>query len=124
MLGWIDRHFEEAIACTALVVIAACVILQVISRFLLATPLLWTEEVAAIGMAWAVYMGAALCVRERFHIRIFAGVFLLPRGLARWIIVLADALWLAFLVLMAVVTVSYLGLLWDADQPDPGAGHR
>ena len=122
MLAWLDRHLEETLACTALAVIAGCVILQVVVRFLLSTPLLWTEEVAAIGMAWAVYMGAALCVRERFHIRIFAGVFLLPRPAARVVIVFADALWLVFLVFMAVVTVDYLGLMWRQTSRTPALG--
>ncbi len=122
MIGWIDRHLEEALACVALTVIAACVILQVAVRFVLSVPLLWTEEVAAIAMAWAVYMGAAACVRERFHIRIFAGVFLLPRAVARWVVVFADALWLAFLMFMVVVTWEYLSLLWRQTSRTPALG--
>ena len=122
VLQAIDRHFEEALACTALAVVAVCVMLQVFVRFVLSTPLLWTEEVAAIGMAWAVYMGAALCVRERFHIRVFAGVLLLPTGIARWIVIFADALWLGFLIFMAVVTTEYLGLLATQTSRTPALG--
>ena len=37
-----------------------------------------------MSMVWSVYMGASLCVRERFHIRILAGVMVLPRRVSFW----------------------------------------
>ena len=89
-LRWLERHFEELICCTALVVIAVSVFLQVITRYLLDIALHWTEEVAAISMVWAVYMGASLCVRERYHIRILVAVQSLPSGVGRYVIFIAD----------------------------------
>ncbi|MEM8553177.1 MAG: TRAP transporter small permease, partial [Pseudomonadota bacterium] len=106
-----ERHFEEAVCCLALSVVASCVFLQVIMRYVFATALQWSEEVAAIGMVWAVYMGASLCIRERFHIRIMAGVMLFPRAVARVFIVIADAFAAAFSVGMLIVSWDYLSVL-------------
>ena len=82
-LKWLERNFEELICCTCLSVIAVAVFAQVIARYVFEIALHWTEETASIAMVWAVYMGASLCVRERFHIRILVGVQALPTRFGR-----------------------------------------
>ncbi len=110
--GFLDRHFEEAIASACLTLVAVCVFLQVVLRYGFGMALTWTEELSGFAMAWAVYMGAALGVRERFHIRILIGVVALPKTLGLPTILLADFLWLAFNVLMIRFGGEYLTLLW------------
>lgn len=120
--AFLERHFEEILSCFALSVVAVCVFLQVIMRYGFNSALQWTEEIAAIGMVWAVYMGAALCVRERFHIRIMAGVMLLPRLGATAVVIFADLIWLGFLVFMLQVSVDYLTVLWNFTSTTPRLG--
>lgn len=113
MIRALERHLEEAVACGCLSIVASCVFLQVIARYGFGTALQWTEEVAAIAMVWGVYMGASLCVRERFHIRIMAGVVALPTILGCAITVVADVIWLAFNLFMIRVGLDYLAVLWE-----------
>ena len=54
VLRWLERHFEEALCCIALSIIACSVFIQVLARYVFDIPLHWTEEVAAISMVWAV----------------------------------------------------------------------
>lgn len=122
LLVFLERHFEEMLSCFALSVVAVCVFLQVIMRYGFNSALQWTEEIAAIGMVWAVYMGAALCVRERFHIRIMAGVMLLPRLGAKAVVILADLIWLGFSVFMLQVSADYLSVLWNFTSTTPRLG--
>lgn len=122
ILQWLERHLEESICCLALSIVAICVFLQVIMRYGFNTALQWSEEVAAIGMVWAVYMGASLCVRERFHIRIMAGVMLLPGRLAQAIIIFADLLWAGFSIIMLVVGLDYLSVLAKFTSRTPSLG--
>lgn len=124
MLGlkWLERHLEELIACSALVIIAVSVFFQVIARYVFEIALHWTEEVAAVSMAWAVYMGASLCVRERFHIRIFVVVKALPEGVDRFVIFIADFAWAFFCLLMLRVSWDYLGVLWKFPTISPSLG--
>ena len=119
---WLERHLEEAVCCVALSAVATLVFLQVIMRYVFDTALQWSSELAAIAMVWAVYMGAALCVRERFHIRIMAGVTALPTALGKPVVFLADALCMAFAVLMLVVGVEYLGVLAQYPSRTPRLG--
>ncbi len=112
VVALVEAHLEEAIASLCLAVVAVCVILQVILRYGFDTGLTWTEELAGYAMAWAVYMGAALGVRERFHIRILVGVMVLPGLLRTAFVILADMLWLFFNSLMILFGLEYMGVLW------------
>ena len=121
-LRWLDRHFEEIICCMCLAIIAVAVFLQVIARYVFEVALHWTEETAAICMVWAVYMGASLCVRERFHIRIVVGVQVLPERIGRAVIFVADILWAFFCLFMVRVSWDYLYVFWRFPETSPSLG--
>ena len=118
----LEAHLEEAICCLALSVVALAVFLQVIMRYVFSTALQWSEEVAAIGMVWAVYMGASLCVRERFHIRIMAGIMAFPRRVTLVFVLLADACAAAYCAMMLIVSWEYLGVLARFTSRTPSLG--
>ncbi len=122
MLRFLDRHLEESIACACIAAVACFVFLQVVLRYAFNTALSWTEELSGFAMVWAVYMGAALAVRERFHIRIMAGITALPRPAALAFVVLADLIWLAFNLFMIKVTIDYLTVLWERPSTSPSLG--
>lgn len=121
-LRWLERHFEELICCSCLAIIAVAVFSQVIARYVFEVALHWTEETAAICMVWAVYMGASLCVRERFHIRIMVAVQALPTGFGRIVIFTADALWAFFCIFMVRVSWDYLAVFWRFPEVSPSLG--
>ena len=121
-LRWLERHFEELICCSCLAIIAVAVFSQVIARYVFEIALHWTEETAAICMVWAVYMGASLCVRERFHIRIMVAVQALPTGFGRIVIFAADALWAFFCIFMVRVSWDYLAVFWRFPEVSPSLG--
>ena len=122
VLKWLERHFEELICCSCLVVIAVSVFAQVVARYVFEVALHWTEEVAAISMVWAVYMGASLCVRERFHIRILIAVSSLPVPIGRVVIFIADFCWAFFCLFMINVSWDYLAVLWKFPSTSPSLG--
>lgn len=122
LLKMIGRHFEEWVSCACIVVIAVCVFSQVVARYVFGVALHWSEEVASMAMVWAVYMGAAFCVRERFHIRILVGVKGLPEGMGRWVIFIADGLWAFFCLFMVKVGYDYLVVSWKFTSLSPSLG--
>ena len=121
-LRWLERHLEELICCTCIVVIAVAVFAQVLARYVFEVALHWTEETAAMAMVWAVYTGASLCVRERFHIRIVVAVQALPTGLGRIVVVLADVIWAAFCIFMVRASWDYLYVFWRFPEVSPSLG--
>ena len=113
IFNFLESKFEEIFACFALVIISLCVIFQVISRYVFNFGITWTEELAGFAMPWAIYMGAALGVRERFHIRILVGVRSLPMMIQYLIIFVGDFLWLVFNIFMIKYGIDYLTLMWE-----------
>lgn len=122
LLKWLERHIEELICCSCLVVIAVAVFSQVVARYVFEIALHWTEEASSIAMVWAVYTGASLCVRERFHIRILVAVQSLPARMARFVIFVADGFWAFFCLFMIRVSWEYLGVLWKYTTRSPSLG--
>jgi TRAP-type C4-dicarboxylate transport system permease small subunit len=121
-IRWLERNFEELIACSAIVIISVSVFAQVLARYVFEIALHWTEEVASMSMAWAVYMGASLCVRERFHIRILVAVKSLPERFGRIVIFVADLSWAFFCLFMLRVGWDYLGVMWKFPTISPSLG--
>ncbi|MEM8814052.1 MAG: TRAP transporter small permease [Pseudomonadota bacterium] len=121
-LRWLERHIEELICCTCLAIIAVAVFAQVVARYVFEVALHWTEETAAMCMVWAVYMGASLCVRERFHIRIMVAVAALPESVGRIVIFIADICWAFFCLFMVRVSWDYLTVFWRFPEVSPSLG--
>lgn len=121
-LKWLERHFEELICCSCLTIIAVSVFSQVIARYVFEVALHWTEELASMSMVWAVYMGASLCVRERFHIRILIAVASLPEKLGRFVIFIADGFWAFFCMFMVWVSWDFLAVAWKFPSISPSLG--
>lgn len=121
-LRWLERHFEELICCVCLTIIAISVFAQVVARYVFQVALHWTEETASMCMVWAVYMGASLCVRERFHIRIMVAVASLPTTFGRVVIFVADILWAFFCLFMVRVSWDYLAVFWRFTETSPSLG--
>ena len=121
-LTWLDRHFEEVVCTACLALVAGTVMLQVVLRYIFAAAAPWAEELAVYGMIFAVYIGAALGARDRAHIRILMLIQALPRPLAVGAIVLADALWVGFVVFMVWQTTLYTQLLFEVTYITPGLG--
>ncbi|WP_144186427.1 TRAP transporter small permease [Elioraea rosea] len=61
---------EEIVAGAAMVVVVLAVCWGVITRYVTAQPAAWTGEVAAIGFAWCVFVGAAAVAKRSGHVAI------------------------------------------------------
>ncbi len=102
--------------------VAACIMLQVILRYVFSAASPWAEELAIYGMIFAVYFGAALKARERVRIRISLLVNALPRPLAISLIVVADLMWMGFVTFLILQTSIYTKLLFEVVYVTPGLG--
>jgi TRAP-type C4-dicarboxylate transport system permease small subunit len=85
--------------------ITTVVFLQVFTRYVLAYPWGWPEELARILFVWVALLGAVLAFRRAGHFGIEACVSRLPAPLRRGVTVLMRIILLGFLLL-----VAYLGL--------------
>ncbi|MGK7377381.1 TRAP transporter small permease [Planococcus sp. 1R117A] len=92
------KHFLNVI----LAVLVTVVFLQVIFRFVLGSPLAWTEELARYSLIWITFLGAAYAMSLKAHIgmELFVNLFGLP--IRKAIYILATIASLAFFLLMVI----------------------
>lgn len=67
------------LAGTALVVMTALIMAQVIFRYGLNSSIVWSEPAAVILMGWFIFLGAAVGIREGYHLSFDILIYLLPR---------------------------------------------
>jgi TRAP-type C4-dicarboxylate transport system permease small subunit len=64
------RAFENFLALILVFCIIAIVTTQVVFRFLLSSPLSWSQEVATFLLVWITLLGIAIAQREKAHIAV------------------------------------------------------
>lgn len=99
-----DRLIEAACA-VAVVALTITVSLQVFNRFVLKTPLAWSEDLAMLLFQWVVFLGAALGVKRMRHFGIELVVRKFPERMRHWVEVLTP-------VVMAIVALVMIVQGW------------
>ena len=87
---------------TLLAGIFVIMVLQVTCRYMLGSPLVWSEELARYLYIWTCYLGASIALRRGNHIAITLFVDRLPAKLARGIAVFWHVVAFLFLVELAI----------------------
>lgn len=118
----LDERFEEVVCSACLFTMASCIMTQVILRYFFSAASAWAEELAIYSMVGAVYLGASLAARDQAHIRIVMIVRLFPKKIQYGIIILADLLWLAFVVFLLMQSYKWMQLLFETTYISPGLG--
>lgn len=101
---------ELIFAAVAFALLAVLLIAQVVSRYVLAAPLVWTDELARLSMVWMIFVGAAVAAREGTHIALDVVVSRIPERFA-WIHVLIVRIFvLVYCGFIGVATVQLIQL--------------
>jgi tripartite ATP-independent transporter DctM subunit len=97
---WLAR-IVGAIAAVAVLIEVAILLIGVIARFGLNSPLVWSDELASIVFLWLAMLGSVLALSKGEHMRLSTIAARLPlrwRGPAECLAVLTPLLLLAFLI--------------------------
>lgn len=84
------------LAGTGLVLMCAFVFAQVVARYLLGFSLFWAEPAAVMLMGWFIFIGAAVGVKEGYHLSFDVGLMVMPEGWRPWFHTLSDLVVVAF----------------------------
>lgn len=71
-------YFEEVTGAVLLAAMCVVAVVQVVSRYIFASPPAWTEEMAMLLFAWLVFVGAALALKHNEHFAVDVLVTALP----------------------------------------------
>lgn len=82
------------------IVIAGTALAQVFTRYVLANSLTWTHELDILLMIWAVWLGAAIGIHRKAHLRISILSDRLSERTQKVLVVVIDVLTLVFFVVV------------------------
>jgi len=105
-----------ALLAAMLLVIAA----QVWYRFVLNDPLSWSEELGRYLFVWLSFLGAAAGVRYQVHLGLDLFGKRVPAGLRRRVLLLANLLAQAFLIVVVFQGFRILGVVRFQSSPSLG----
>jgi len=94
--SYLIENFEKCVANYCLVSLVTILGLQVFFRYILRIGLSWSEELSRFSFIWFVYISGSLAAQKGTHIRVSAGVELLPENVRKYVWFLADLVWLIF----------------------------
>lgn len=107
-LAALAARVEEGITLFFFAVMCLFVAVQLFFRFVLNHPLIFPEEISRYAYVWITFVGLSLATKTREHIRVDAGVDMLPQIWRRGVGVLVDGVSLAILLWLAYLGVRFM----------------
>lgn len=93
---------------------------QVFLRYVLSWSNAWTELSSIIIMSWFIFLGAAVGVRENYHLGFDVLLYVLPPGSKKVLRTLSDLVVLAFAFGMIWYGIVLMRLQWQEVMPGLG----
>ena len=103
-----------------LVAMTVMVAWQVFCRYVLNDSPSWTEPGAVMLMSWFIFLGAAVGVRENYHLGFDVLLYVLPKGGKKWLRMISDLVAFAFGIGMVWYGSQLVALTWDTTLPSLG----
>jgi len=92
---------------TCAIVLFTVTFLQVVFRYLLKSPLPWSQDVVRLCFVYVVFWGAAYCVRDKAHLNIDVMLTLISRKARKVVEILINIILVAFFVFIAWVGIEF-----------------
>lgn len=109
----VKKVTETAIDWLSIVLLSGIFVLglaQVIWRWILNNPIVWSEELIQLTYVWICYLGWTIATRKDSHIRITAVLNMLPEGAQKWMQAFCHVLVIVFSVLMIRYGIDLIGV--------------
>lgn len=114
--SWVTRAVE-AISILLLLVLVGLVSAQVFMRYIMDSPLIWSEEAARITFIWVTFIGAGLAFQRRENLRIQILPDALPPRSRLWLRLTMYLIEVAFMGLVVYQSIPLLWRLYPAHTP-------
>ena len=108
------------LAGAGLVAMSVIVFWQVFMRYVLNWGQAWTELSSIMIMGWFIFLGAAVGVRENFHLGFDVLMYVLPKGSKKILRTISDLVVLSFAIGMIYYGIVLMRLQWAEVMPSLG----
>ncbi len=115
------NRIEEWVSVAIFVFILVILSYQVVLRFIFHNSNSWSEELGRYFFVWFTYLSCAYAVVTNAHIKIDAVINLYPKKVRPIVPVIADVIFLAYCILVVVLSVDYCMDVYKTHQISMGA---
>jgi len=118
-LKWMDEHFEETLLSVFLLGIVVFMTAHVFFRYVLKSPIVWTEELTRYLFIWFVFTGFSYGIKMSSHLRVNILEIYFPK-LELALNVFQDFLTFVFIVYLIPAGIDVLKFFLRTGQTSPG----
>jgi len=116
-LSGILQRCTEVVVMVLMALLVVVVVMSVVFRYVLLSPLTWSEEVGRYVMIRLGFLAASIAVRDGLHVGVDFVVQWSPPALAVWLRRLARAALAGFLLIVTGYGFVLVGDLWEQWSP-------
>lgn len=102
-------NLDMVLACIFLIILIIVAAATVVSRYIVGSPFMWSEEVQTACFMWITFLGAGAAFRYGAHVSIDMLVDLLPLGTRRYVELVMNLLVTLLLCYVLYLSVIYVG---------------
>lgn len=107
VLKWLDENVELYLCVFLMSFMTLLIFMQVVMRYVFNNSLSWSEELARYVFIWLIYLGISYGCKLRKHIKIDAALYLFPKKVRPYVILLGDILFVTFAIYITVTGLNY-----------------
>ncbi|MDR1828050.1 MAG: TRAP transporter small permease [Methylobacteriaceae bacterium] len=121
-IKFLDENFEKYICMVLISAMTVLIAVQVFMRYVMNNSLSWSEELARYIFIWLIYLGISYGAMIMRHIKIEAALYLYPKKLRPYIVILGDTLFCCFALYISYASYTNVVRINAMHQLSPGLG--
>jgi TRAP-type C4-dicarboxylate transport system permease small subunit len=122
ILSWLDRNTEQLVCSVFSIAMVLVLAVNVFCRYIWGYSFTSSEELARFCFLWVVFTASSLAAQKDAHIRMTAPTDWLSEKGKRYLLVVADAIWLCFNVFVVIEGCIYVASMVKFPYIAPASG--
>ena len=107
-LDKIVSKVEELIAVIGLSAMTVITLVAVFFRYVLQSPIIWSEEAARYLMVWSTMLGISIATRQKAHLGIDIFVSMAPKKLQRALEIFSTLMMIVMFVFLTIISIVFI----------------
>ncbi|TCK98637.1 C4-dicarboxylate transporter DctQ subunit [Natranaerovirga hydrolytica] len=107
IINYLNRS-EEVVASMLLILASLLVFVQAVFRYQFNYSLAWAEEIAQMMIAWFIFIGSSIAVRENAHINMDALVTLISGKAKHILSIIVDLINITFCLIIVIAGIGMI----------------
>ena len=107
-LDKIVSKVEELIAVVGLSAMTVITLVAVFFRYVLGSPIIWSEEAARYLMVWSTMLGISIATRQKAHLGIDIFVSMAPKKLQRALEIFSTLMMIVMFVFLTIISIVFI----------------